>query len=199
MAPSAAGLACCSCSRRPANACAGSGVRCSADAAPRGRSGCTAPDGRSTAGEWSAGQDLRRGAASFRRPWGSVVRRGRGAKARSRSSAGRRRKRRLRDRRRTATRPGIVVNGNMGWNRVSGSVLVTRPSGGMADTTDSKSVARKGVRVQIPPRARTDQEIREATAAKGHESWSHRDHIVITGSASRISRVRRPDGALVGQ
>src|SRR5436190_1216567 len=27
------------------------------------------------------------------------------------------------------------------------------PSGGMADTTDSKSVARKGVRVQIPPRA----------------------------------------------
>ena len=27
----------------------------------------------------------------------------------------------------------------------------------MADTTDSKSVARKGVRVQIPPRARTDQ------------------------------------------
>ena len=31
-----------------------------------------------------------------------------------------------------------------------------RPSGGMADTTDSKSVARKGVRVQIPPRALTD-------------------------------------------
>src|SRR5262245_34673617 len=28
-----------------------------------------------------------------------------------------------------------------------------RPSGGMADTADSKSVARKSVRVQIPPRA----------------------------------------------
>src|SRR5882762_6178362 len=33
------------------------------------------------------------------------------------------------------------------------------PSGGMADTTDSKSVARKGVRVQIPPRAPTDQRL----------------------------------------
>ena len=30
-----------------------------------------------------------------------------------------------------------------------------RPSGGMADTTDSKSVARKGVWVRIPPRAPT--------------------------------------------
>ena len=29
----------------------------------------------------------------------------------------------------------------------------SRPSGGMADTADSKSAARKGVRVQIPPRA----------------------------------------------
>src|SRR4051794_20085730 len=37
------------------------------------------------------------------------------------------------------------------------------PSGGMADTTDSKSVARKGVRVQIPPRAPTDLRVREAT------------------------------------
>src|SRR5471030_2031084 len=31
-----------------------------------------------------------------------------------------------------------------------------RPSGGMADTTDSKSVARKGVRVQVPPRVPPD-------------------------------------------
>ena len=43
----------------------------------------------------------------------------------------------------------IVPNGNMLGRASRGA----RPSGGMADTTDSKSVARKGVRVQIPPRA----------------------------------------------
>ena len=32
-------------------------------------------------------------------------------------------------------------------------VEVTRPSGGMADATDSKSVVRKGVWVRVPPRA----------------------------------------------
>src|ERR1700733_14463135 len=41
----------------------------------------------------------------------------------------------------------------MGERTTSRRVRITRPSGGMADTTDSKSVARKGVRVQIPPRA----------------------------------------------
>ena len=51
-----------------------------------------------------------------------------------------------------------VVNGNMAVRAVSHLDRITRPSGGMADTTDSKSVARKGVRVQIPPRAPPDQQ-----------------------------------------
>src|SRR5262245_65446061 len=38
----------------------------------------------------------------------------------------------------------------LSWETTSG------PSGGMADTADSKSAARKSVRVQIPPRARAD-------------------------------------------
>src|SRR6202142_907215 len=41
----------------------------------------------------------------------------------------------------------------------------TGPSGGMADTTDSKSVARKGVRVQVPPRVLTDLRKRVPGAA----------------------------------
>src|SRR5258706_1184398 len=39
------------------------------------------------------------------------------------------------------------------------------PSGGMADTADSKSAARKGVRVQIPPRA---------LAPAASTCWHHR-------------------------
>ena len=42
----------------------------------------------------------------------------------------------------------------------------------MADTTDSKSVARKGVRVQIPPRVLTDQHLHRDPCALGHEAWS---------------------------
>ncbi|MDQ1468506.1 MAG: hypothetical protein QOH10_2921, partial [Actinomycetota bacterium] len=47
----------------------------------------------------------------------------------------------------------IVLNGNMGSRAARTGAIRPGPSGGMADTTDSKSVARKGVRVQIPPRA----------------------------------------------
>ena len=52
----------------------------------------------------------------------------------------------------------MVVNGNMAVRTFRTLVIaITRPSGGMADTTDSKSVARKGVRVQIPPRAQKER------------------------------------------
>ena len=59
------------------------------------------------------------------------------------------------------------------------AITSTRPSGGMADTTDSKSVARKGVRVQIPPRAPTDQHLHATpvplgtgVVTRGHKTFS---------------------------
>ncbi len=54
------------------------------------------------------------------------------------------------------TTNGTTAKGYRTESRPGGMMHTTllRPSGGMADTTDSKSVARKGVWVQVPPRAR---------------------------------------------
>ena len=49
--------------------------------------------------------------------------------------------------------PGGLIRAG-GYGQATLEDTTTRPGGGMADAGDSKSLVRKGVWVQVPPRAR---------------------------------------------
>ena len=66
-------------------------------------------------------------------------------------------------------------------------VPVTRPSGGMADATDSKSVVRKGVWVRVPPRAPKSEPAQRLDCRAGRRVWSAQRSVIQESSKNSAS------------